>query len=269
MELTTGYRARAPVRHGGGRVTGTVLVAAVALGACGLGGFFGESQTAKACAQVFSAARCLAMTDEAASQLHVTREDIAALEVLPEPDDNLQVRSGGPPIDVRVTLGDGSVHRVTMPCAGIPSSPSCFDEPRLQISSPSEGGYFDHPEGASPVPTAAPDALAAASSLRIDRLDIPIDHVGRFEVRLGEAALPNGLLTTATFDLVDPWPAGVTIIEGGVRLEVRSLVDGRILWNVFEHGWRDGTEPVEAVLIFDVFRFDPGAVLAIRSVVVE
>jgi hypothetical protein len=265
------------VRQGGSRVTWTLLVAAVALGACGLGGFFGESQTAKACAEVFSAARCLAMTDEAASQLHVTREDVAALEVIPEPTPQvvdgktiLQTRSGGgAPVVVDVSLRDGSVHRVTMPCGGIPSSPACIDEPRLQISSPTEGGYFDRPEGASPVPTAAPDALAAASSLRIDRLDIQIDHVGPFEVRLGEAALPNGLLTTATFDLVDPWPAGVTVIDGRVILEVRSLVDGRSLRNVYEHGWRDGTEPVEAVLIFDVSRFEPGAVLAIRDMVVE
>jgi hypothetical protein len=265
------------VRQGGSRVTWTLLVAAVALGACGLGGFFGESQTAKACAEVFSAARCLAMTDEAASQLHVTREDVAALEVIPEPTPQvvdgktiLQTRSGGgAPVVVDVSLRDGSVHRVTMPCGGIPSSPACIDEPRLQISSPTEGGYFDRPEGASPVPTAAPDALAAASSLRIDRLDIQIDHVGPFEVRLGEAALPNGLLTTATFDLVDPWPAGVTVIDGRVILEVRSLETGERLWNVFEHGWLEGIEPVEAILIFDVFRFDPGAALAIRDLVVE
>jgi hypothetical protein len=152
---------------------------------------------------------------------------------------------------------------------GIPSDPGCFDDPRLSASSITHGGYFDTPEGASPVPTAAPDALADATELRIDRLDIPIDHVGRYDVTLGQVRLPNGLLTTADFALVDDWPPGLTILQGGVGLEIRSLEDGELILNIYEHGWRAGTERVAAVLVFEVFRFDPGATLSIRDVVVR
>ena len=109
-----------------------------------------------------------------------------------------------------------------------------------------------------PVPSAAPDALADATELRIDRLDIPIEHTGPNEIELGEVLLPNGLLTTADFALVDDWPAGITILEGRVDLEIRSTVDGKPIWNIYEHGWREGTERVEAVLVFDVFRVRPG-----------
>jgi hypothetical protein len=131
------------------------------------------------------------------------------------------------------------------------------------------GGYHDFPEDATPVPTAAPDAIAEATELRIDRLDIPIDHTGLNEVRIGELLLPNGLLTAAEFELVDDWPANVTILDRGVGLEIRSLADGKTIYNVYEHGWRDGTERVEAVLVFNVFRFDPGATLGIRNVLVR
>jgi len=42
-----------------------------------------------------------------------------------------------------------------------------------------------------------------------------------------------------------------------------------VIWNIYEHGWREGIEGVEAVLVFDVFRFEPGATLSIRDVVVR
>lgn len=263
-----------------------LALAFVLAGCDALAGVFegrGEPQRPQPCGQAYNGVRCLAMTDSAAFQLRTTREDVVSLEIIPEPTPEtvngqkiLITRSGGPPIDVRVTLADGSTRQVSMHCGGIPSSPACFDEPHLQTGSVTQGGYHDvpcagePPDGcASPVPSAAPDALAAATELQIDRLDIPIDHTGPHEVRLGEARLPNGLLTTADFALVDDWPPGVTIIEGGVNLEIRSIEDGKPLWNIYEHGWREGTERVEAILMFDIFRFDPGATLSIRDIVVR
>ena len=158
-----------------------------------------------------------------------------------------------------------------MSCAGIPEDPGCFDDPELRAWSPTQGGggYSDFSEDATPVPTPAPDALAAATELRIHRQDIPIDDVGPTEVRLGEVLLPNGQLRAADFALVDDWPAGVTILEGGVGLEVRSMVDGKLINNIYEHGWRPGAERAEVILVFDVFRFDPGATLGIRDVLVR
>lgn len=57
------------------------------------------------CGAVFNAVRCLAMTDYAAAKLKIRREDIVAIDVLPEPTPEVQVidgktivmiRSGGP-----------------------------------------------------------------------------------------------------------------------------------------------------------------------------
>lgn len=257
-----------------------VTVALVAAGCDVLDRAFAEPPAQpQPCGQVFNAVRCQAMIDTAAFTLHRTREDITALVILPEPtpqvlpngDKILQTRSGGPAIDTQVTLADGSTHLVPMNCGGIPSTPACFDEPHITTHSAKQGGggYSDVPEGSSPVPSAAPDALADATELRLDGLDIAIDHTGPYDVRLGEAWLPNGLLTDADFALVDDWPADLTIIEGGVLLEVRSVDDGKPIWNIYEHGWHEGVERVEAFLVFDVFRFEPGAKLSISDVVVR
>lgn len=227
------------------------------------------------CDQVFNAVRCLAIRDSAANQLDTTREHVVAVEILPEPTPEirdgqvvLNARSGPGPIDIRVTLADRSTHAVTIHCGGIPQDPGCFDDPHLIAISPMNG-YRDVPEGSSPVPTAAPAAVAAGSELAIDRVDIAIDHVGPHEVRLGEARLPNGLLTSAEFEFVDDWPLSITIPDRRVSLEVRSTADGRPIRNIYEHGWREGAEPVEVVLVFEVFRYDPGAVLSIRNVLVR
>ena len=256
-------------------------VATVLLAGCSV---LADSDQPKACDEVFKPARCLAMMDKAATELHVSRADIVAIEVIPEPvvrdpDGNqiLTIRSGGPAVDIRVTLSSGATGVVSMGCVGVAMQPVCVDEPQLRANGVIGGGYHDvpcagePPDGCStPVPTAVPAAAAAATALRIDRLDIPIDHVGDYDVRLGEARLPNGLLTAAEFAFVDDWPPDVTILEGGGRLEVRSLEpDGRPFFNIYEHGWREGTERVAAFLVFHVDRFDPGAHLSIRDVVVQ
>ena len=134
------------------------------------------------------------------------------------------------------------------------------------------GGYYDgtEPQLLRGRPTIAPDALADAMPLRITRLDIPIDHAGHYEVSLGEARLPNGILTAADFALVESWPTGVSILDGWVGLEIRSLDEGgKPIRNAYEHGWHAGSERVEAVLVFNVFHFDRGATLGIKNVVVR
>ncbi len=227
------------------------------------------------CAQVLIAVRCLVMTDTAALNLGLKREDIMAIDILPDPpppDGVLVTRSGGPDIDVRVTLVDGSARETQMGCVGVAEdwNPACQADPHVTIRSIIDG-YRDVPAGSSPVPKAAADALTNAEALRMSSLDIPIDHVGRYEVSIGEARLPNGILTVAEFALAERWPAHLTIIDmGGVMLEIRSLEpDGKPFQNYYLHGWRRGTERVEAVLVFNVFRFDPGARLAIRDVLVQ
>ena len=139
------------------------------------------------------------------------------------------------------------------------------------------GGYYDgtEPQLLRGRPTIAPDALADAMPLRITRLDIPIDHAGHYEVSLGEARLPNGILTAEDFALVELCSTGVSIWDGGagdlhIGLEIRSLDEGgKLIRNIYEHGWHPGSERVEAVLVFNVFHFDPGATLGIKDLVVR
>jgi hypothetical protein len=62
---------------------------------------------------------------------------------------------------------------------------------------------------------------------------------------------------------------GVRLSSEGIRLEIRSLVEGRpAFWNIHDHGWYPGTEAVEVFLVFDVRHVDPGATIEIRNVVV-
>jgi hypothetical protein len=268
------------------RLAGILVVTALLAG-CIASGEPAPAQP-QPCRQLFNAVRCLAMIDSAAAQLKTTREDITAIDVIPEPTPEtrdgetiLEARSGGPPIDVRVTLADGSTKGLSMNCGGIAamSNPACMDEPHLSVYSVTggSGGYHDIPcvgeapvDCATPVPTIEPAVAAEARALTIGRLDVPLDHVGPYEVHVGEATIPNGILTTAAFALVDDWPPGVTMTSGAVSLLIRSLeADGKPFGNTYEHGWRAGVERVEAILVFTVDRFDPGATLAIRDVVVR
>jgi len=225
------------------------------------------------CALKYNALRCQVVTDLAASNLGLTRDEIVGLDILPDPTlPPGTIRSGGVSLALSVSLRDGSTRTTSIGCGGVAAdwNPGCQNDPHVTVRS-IISGYGDFPTGSSPIPTIAPDALADAQALRIGRLDIPIDHTGRYEVRLGEARLPNGILTATDFALVERWPAHVTIIDPqGVMLEIRSLEpDGKPFQNVYTHGWRPGVERVEAVLIFDVFHFDPDAKLAIRDVVVR
>jgi hypothetical protein len=107
---------------------------------------------ARECSEVFNAVRCQVMTDYEARELGTTREQVASLVVLPQPTPEtingvtiLQTRSGGPPVDVEVTLRDGSVHRVDLHCVGIPGI-QCRDDPQLEAGSMMHGGYYDGTE---------------------------------------------------------------------------------------------------------------------------
>lgn len=262
--------------HAPASLIGLVSLAFIVLAGCSL--FGGSRQQAGPCADIYNAARCLAMTDFSAVQLGATREDVVSIDVLPEPTVPAQgVRSGGGPIHVRVTLRDGTEHVVSMGCGGIRDQPTCSDRPHLSAVDSIANGYGDVPCAGEPpagcataVPTPDPAALADAVALRLPQVDIAIDHVGDYDVRIGEAQLPNGLLTEVAFGFVDDWPSAVTILSGTVQLDVQSLEpDGLPFNNIYEHGWRQGTEHVAAIVRFHVDRFDPGGVLSITNVVVR
>lgn len=109
-------------------------------------------------------------------------------------------------------------------CGGVPGGPACTDDPRLEARSSIDagGGYHDVPcpDGqppetyGTPLPPYEGAAVKAARPLSIDRLEIPTDHVGSYEVSLGEASLPNGVATSASFAFVDTWPLDLSL-DGG------------------------------------------------------
>ena len=222
------------------------------------------------------------MADYATTQLNTSRGEIVTIAVVPPPTPELidgvpVINLGGATVDTLVRLHDGSVHEVSMHCGGI-SPIHCRDDPQLQPMSPTLAGYWDVPCGgeppdgcASPVPSPDPEAIEAAHELRVPHLDIPIDHDGQYEVPVGEATLPNGILSVAEFEFASPdWPSDLAIAEGVVRADILLFYDpDRLFWNIYDHGRIEGTERVEAVLVFEVLHHDPGAVLSIADLVVR
>jgi hypothetical protein len=244
---------------------------------------FGDAPVApQPCGQVYSMQRCLAMTDEAASRIGRTRDDVTATDIVPDPpppDGILPTLGGAASITVRLRFADGSTTEARM-CGGIPYGAACMDAPRLEARTSVEdgGGYHDVPcpDGSpphscgTPLPTLQAAAVAAARRLSVARFQIPIDHLGAYEVSLGEASLANGVATLASFAFVDQWPLDVSLKDGVGQIGLRSLEpDGKPFQNYYDHGWRPGIERVEAVLVFDVLWFEKGAVLGIRDVVVR
>lgn len=236
------------------------------------------AQGPRPCVEVYGQPRCLAMVDQAAAEISKTRADVTAATIVPDPPPEGATLGGAWSILFRITLADGSSHDARM-CGGLPSGPACTDDPRLSATSVTGpgSGYRDVPCGGeppdgcpTPFPTFEPDAVVAATPLTIAERTIAIERHGRQEVSLGEASLPNGILTEAWFEFAEGWPDDVALAEGLGLIEVRSLEpDGKPFDNYYMHGWREGVERVEAFLILDVLWFRPGADLSIRDVVVR
>jgi hypothetical protein len=230
---------------------------------------------------VYGIQQCLALTDEAAARTGKTRDDVTAILIVPLPtteNGRVIIRSGSGGFTARLTFRDGTTTET--PMCGIGGGPGCMEVPRLTARSWFErgGGYHDVPcpepppsEGCgNPLPTLEAAAVAGARPLSVARFPIPIDHIGSYEVPLGEALLPNGIVTEASFAFANDWPLDVSLGERVAQIEIRSLEpDGKPFQNYYDHGWRPGVERAEAVLLFDVLWFEKGAVLGIRDVVVR
>lgn len=240
-----------------------------------------EALVSTPCGEVYGAQQCLALTDEAAWRSARTREDVIAIAIVPLPttrDGVLITRSGGG-FTVRLTFRDGTTTE-TLACGGISRGPACTDTQQLEARSSvaDGGGYRDVPcpddapphSCGTPLPTLEAAAVAAARPLSVARFSIPIDHVGAYEIALGDASLANGVATMASFAFADPWPLDVSLRGGVAQINLRSLEpDGKPFQNYYDHGWRPGIERVEGVLVFDVLWFEKGAVLGIRDVSVR
>ena len=226
-------------------------------------------ELAGTCEQQASADRCQALALAAADQLGVGFDQIASVDIVPNPSpDGTDFAHR---TFLQVTLESGDRADVVIGCPGVSGAydPKCMAQPVVPIWYPRgpEGGYTDTPGDATPFPSLDPAAVSAAIPLRIKSLVIPVGGLGPHTLTLGRASLPNGYLTQGSFAMADPWPSDV--LFKGITLVVTPTAGGAPLQNLYEHGWHSGTEEVEATLTFNVVWFKPGARFTIVNVVVR
>jgi hypothetical protein len=262
------------------RVLAFVAVAAVLLGACQLVGMaeLKGGPYPAACGDLgFSARRCAAIIDLAMDEAAIDETLVAGVEML------TPAGPGAPGerramARIRFSLRDGtSVTQDVTGCGGVGRDDelACTNDPQLQLFT-----GIDHdvpcageapngdPAGCATLPPEPPPAaIAAAKPLRVAALDIPLDHVGAYEVKVGNAGLPNGYLSKRQFGVTDTRPADFWI-TGGIRVDVRPPAGRPPVGSIYREPFK-GTEPVDVFLMFEVTQTSPGAVLRVRDLIVE
>jgi hypothetical protein len=263
------------------RCVATLIVAALLLSGCGLmtvAGPKGGTYPA-ACAEFgFSARRCAAMIDLAMDEAAINETLVAGVEML-------TLAGPGAPGErramarIRFSLRDGtSVTQDVTGCGGVGRDDelACTNDPQLllftgidhDVPCAGEAPNGDPAGCATPPTTPNHAAMEAATPLRIVTLDIPLDHTGAYEVKVGHASLPNGYLSRREFDVADVRPTTFWI-TGGIRVDVRSTVAGRPpVGSIYREAFK-GSEPVDVFLVFEVSETSPGAVLQVRELVVQ
>jgi hypothetical protein len=160
-------------------------------------------------------------------------------------------------------------------CSGISSGSDrvCDADPQIGIATgvdrdvPCSGDT--PPAGCATLPPSPrPASVAAAHPLVLATVNVPLDHDGHYEVDLGAASLPDGVLSERSAELADSRPTTFWI-DSGIRIDVRPDVAGRPpIGNIYRDPF-DGPEPVHVYLVFDASDVQPGATLEIRDLVVR
>jgi hypothetical protein len=250
---------------------------AFALAGCGVAGLFGPSggPYPEACAQFeFAPRQCKSMVTRAQGQAGVTTPDVVSVDILPPTQDNV-VRIGGYMISrVRLHLASGTERTEEIWCIGIGGGEddACNHDPAIGIGAP--GVDRDVPcSGDSPAscatlpPTPRPEIQAMARPLHIPVLDIPLDHLGWYNIELGVAGLPDGALTMSSVSVLDERPETFWIRDG--RLVIEPVDPSRPSVGSIYRDPYDGVESVRVSLMFMVTELAPGAVLQVRDIVIE
>jgi hypothetical protein len=233
----------------------------------------------------FDARRCAAIVARAREQV-TSQGDIVGVAV--EAPDRSQGFSlgGGAPIATVVFILDGGLHqRVDVSCGhffeGVSADRACASDPQISIYG---GVSHDTPCGptpgdanhrcATPPPSPRPAVVAASTPLVLRVLDVPIDHVGHYEVLAGVAWLPDGLLSERSASIGDPRPTTYWI-DDGIAIEVRPGPDPcsaecpRPIDSIYHQPFH-GPQQVHVYLAFDVVELTaPGSILEVRNLVVR
>lgn len=251
---------------------------ATATGLDALGPSASRSMPISGCeAMGFSPSRCTAIVARAraSAQPPFPANEVIAATVGPPPAPEFSLGSF-PLAEVRLALVGGGTAQVVVRC-GIPgpSDRACNPDARIYISGGvdhdvpcgAEEGGPDNPCATLP-PTARPGSVAAAQPLRVAVFDIPLGRTGQYEVLVGEAGLPDGVLNERSARLVDDTPTTFWI-DDGVRIDVRPDDPSRPSIGSIYRDPFDGVEPVHVWLVLDVVEVAPGAVLQVRDLVIR
>jgi hypothetical protein len=233
----------------------------------------------------FTPKRCEAVVVKGLEEARVARADVAGIELQPPPEQEGISLGGGPIVVLAVRLADGTAVQQVVSCIGIDGifDPACGDNATIQFSGGVEedrpctgvGQPTEVPPGqtdpnvgcATPPPIPAPDVVALAKPLRIDRVSIPIDHAGNYRVVLGHGTLPNGYLSERTLTIENPQPTAYWIRVLG--LEITSDLPGRPRVGGRYRESFDGLEPVTVAVEFEVIRYVEPSTLVLDAIVVR
>jgi hypothetical protein len=221
----------------------SILLALLALGsvvaACSPVAVSTADRQPKPCAVVYPVARCQAMTDLVAEDVGKNRDDVVSVSIVPDAPPGGVHLSAGWHIRVRLSLTDGRSYDKLI-CGGVLHEAACMDETRLRVRSSTDDGAAG---GAPDVPS-VPMVVSAMS--------IPIDHLGGYEIELGEDSAPSAGWTSGSLQFAVPWPDDVALRDASVTLDLRT-----------------SAEHQRPSLAFDVLWFRPGATLEVRDLVVR
>jgi hypothetical protein len=227
----------------------------------------------------FDARRCAAVVARARAQAG-NPTDVVTIVIRPAKFDP-GLLGGQPLATVEFAFADGTTKTVVFGCmVGSEDELACSNDPQIGISN---GVSHDVPCGATPgdenhpcatlPPSPKPAVVAASTPLVVPTFDVPIDHVGHYEILVGDATLPDGLLSERSGTLADSRPAAYWI-DGGVQIVVRPgpPCTGTHCPEIdsIYHAPFGGPQPVHVYLVFDVTQLEtPGAVLEVRNLVVR
>ena len=221
----------------------------------------------------FPAPQCDAIVAVAQANASIAPEAVTSIDILPPPPGNGTV--GGQAI-ARVQL-----HRSGQPdvieeihCDGGTRNDAFACDPNAKIRI---GGHIDHDvpctseaieSCATLPPSPRPAVQAVARPLLVASLDIPLDHLGPYELEVGEAGLPDGALSVILASLGEPSPKSFWI-AAGIGIELRPVDPARPeVGSVYRDPF-DGVEPVKVFLVFEVTELKSPSVLQVRGLVVQ
>jgi hypothetical protein len=223
----------------------------------------------------FPARQCEAIVAFAQANASIAPGTVTSIDILPPPP-----RQGGG-VMVQGIVAQVRFHRSDQPdqteevwCPGLTgeNARACSADAQIGIY-----GNIDHdvpcqdssPKScATPPPSPRPAVRAIARPLRVASLDIPLDHLGPYEVEVGEAGLPDGVLSTLSATLAETDPETFWIAQT-IEIVARPVDPARPeVGSVYREPF-DGVEPVKVFLVFEVTQLKSDSVLQVRDLVVE